>query len=162
MTFLSISNNYIFWTKTQFGEGAWPLILRCLYLHYLPKILWNSSKFFQNFLKPPRLPILLKLFSNFQKFFLRLPKFVFIFSSKNGSSNSPNAQTSLLWVNILFSMHSRANHLMGILPPAAVYASSLTSKNLAKPKSVILMQFGFCRSTLRAAKSRCIILRSSK
>ncbi|KDR16948.1 hypothetical protein L798_08105 [Zootermopsis nevadensis] len=59
-------------------------------------------------------------------------------------------------------MHSRASHLMGILPPAALYSSSLISSSFARPKSVILTQFGVCTSTFRAARSRCTRRFSSK
>jgi len=34
----------------------------------------------------------------------------------------PKAQTSVLWEKILSEMHSKASHLIGILPPSDLYS----------------------------------------
>lgn len=47
-------------------------------------------------------------------------------------------------------------------PPSALYSFSSPSSSLAKPKSVIFTWFGDFTRTLRAAKSRCTSLLSSR
>lgn len=47
-------------------------------------------------------------------------------------------------------------------PPSALYSFSSPSRSLARPKSVIFTWFGDFTRTLRAAKSRCTSLLSSR